>query len=257
MLRDLPKTGLVIPCYNEAARLPVAAITEELARSPYLTLCLVNDGSTDRTQLLLENLQREWPEQCQALALPSNSGKAEAVRRGIHELCRRQELHFVGFWDADMATPLAEHRAFLDVARRLPRCRFICGSRVRRLGASVERRAIRHLLGRVFATAVSLWLELPVYDTQCGAKLFEANLARTLFAAPFVSRWFFDVELFKRALLCLGHEAASEVFYEYPLQAWEDKRGSKLTVGSHVAALVDLLRMMRHYARQSPPVTER
>ena len=105
------------------------------------------------------------------------------------------------YWDADLSTPLRAIQDFVDVLDRNPACDVLLGSRVKLIGRATTRRAIRHYPGRVFATAVSLTLRLPVYDTQCSAKLFRATPEIIgLFAEPLVSRWTFDVELLVRLI---------------------------------------------------------
>jgi dolichyl-phosphate beta-glucosyltransferase len=79
----------------------------------------------------------------------------------------------------------------------------------------------RHYLGRLFATVASQVLHLPVYDTQCGAKLFRVtDDARAIFAQPFSVNWTFDVEIIAR-VQALRPEAkrpsGSNVIYELPL----------------------------------------
>jgi len=114
---------------------------------------------------------------------------------------------------------------------------------VQLLGRTIERRHVRHYVGRVFATCASLSLGLPVYDTQCGAKIFrrsEALLAAI--ATPFKSRWAFDVELFGR-LVRPGHGTpgiALNRIWEEPLRAWTDVAGSKLSAVAGLRAAFDL-----------------
>jgi hypothetical protein len=165
-----------------------------------------------------------------ALALEHNQGKAEAVRRGVLDaLSRRPDA--VGFWDADLATPLSELPGFVDLLQSRPDVDIVMGSRVKLMGRTIERHGWRHYLGRLFATAASLVLDLPVYDTQCGAKLFRATpLLARVFEEPFRARWVFDVEILARFMQLdpRGPDHLATALYELPLRTWIDVHGSKV-----------------------------
>src|SRR3954447_8476381 len=162
---------IVVPCYNEARRLDRDAFRALASGNPAVAFLFVDDGSTDGTPAVLDELGREDGGRFLTLHLERNRGKAEAVRRGILHASRLGHRS-VGFWDADLATPLEAIPEFIAVLDAHPEILMVLGSRVRLLGRRGERRAARHYLGRVFASVVSLMLDLPVYDTQCGAKLF-------------------------------------------------------------------------------------
>jgi dolichyl-phosphate beta-glucosyltransferase len=121
----------------------------------------------------------------------------------------------------------------------------VMGSRMARAGATIRRSLFRHMTGRVFATAASLILREPFYDTQCGAKLFRDTPAlREALAMPFLSRWAFDVELLGR-LLGAREPLPFTAFVEVPLRVWEDVGGSKLSGAGMARAALDLLRIDR------------
>ena len=188
-------TIIVVPCYNEEQRLPVARFEDFLRKVPDLGFILVDDGSRDGTLGRLRSLEKVAPERVRVLALSKNAGKAEAVRLGV---LRASELGvaYVGFWDADLATPLGVVLDFRRLLAERPDLEMVFGARVLLLGRNIQRNALRHYLGRVGATAISSFLRLAVYDTQCGAKLFRATPEmRACFEEPFVSRWLFDVEI--------------------------------------------------------------
>jgi dolichyl-phosphate beta-glucosyltransferase len=240
---------LVVPCFNEAARLDVAAFRGFELRSRRVVFWFVNDGSSDGTLELLRGLARERPDRVFVLELQPNRGKAEAVRQGLLAALDSGAA-LVGFWDADLATPLSELPRFCEVLDERPEIEIVMGSRVRLLGRQIERSALRHYLGRVFATGASLTLRLPVYDTQCGAKLLRSNsLTRELLARPFLTRWVFDVELLARyARLVRGLEPPVERrIYELPLVRWMDVAGSKVRPWDFVRSGLELLRIWKAY----------
>jgi len=230
---------LVVPCYNEAQRFDAAEFYSALAREPLLEFVLVDDGSSDGTGELLESVAAQAGERIDVLRLPQNRGKAEAVRAGV---LRAFELGaaLIGYWDADLATPLSVVADFAEVFER-PQVVLVLGSRVALMGRHVERDLRRHYLGRGFATLVSMGLGLRVYDTQCGAKLFRAvPVMRRAFEQPFEQNWTFDVELLARLLreeAETGEIRVKEQCVELPLAEWRDKPGSKIKL-SHVPRIV-------------------
>ncbi len=162
--------------------------------------------------------------------------------------------------------PTSRHRSraiddFLAVLRDRPHIEFVLGARVMLMGRDIKRKASRHYLGRVFATAVSHALDLPVYDTQCGAKVLRANAATaTLFASPFRSAWIFDVELIARYLrlpVAPGEPARRDRLYELVLPAWHDRPGSKLRWHDFARAMVELVYIWRERVTYQPPTAPR
>jgi dolichyl-phosphate beta-glucosyltransferase len=243
---------IVVPCYNEGLRLPVAQFRQFLSESQ-VRFVFVDDGSEDNTFDLLASLREGSADRVTVLRSETNQGKAEAVRIGVN-FALDQGVEYFGFWDADLATPLDAIRRFLEVFHSRPTVDMVFGSRVKLLGRKVERRAARHYLGRIFATVVSIMLRLPIYDTQCGAKIFRADEGtRKLYAEPFLSRWVFDVEILARYLVQIGSpQLAAQRIYEYPLHTWEDIAGSKVKVRDFFIALYDLSKIYRKYLRRLP-----
>ena len=234
---------LIIPCYNEADRIDFEAIRQGAVG--LFRLVFVNDGSTDGTgALLAQNCADNWS----VLALEQNVGKAEAVRQGIVYLQQQDyfaEVDWVGFWDADLATPLEEADSFITYARVFfQKVDVIIGSRIYKLGSDINRGVLRHYFGRTFITVIDTLFRIGCYDTQCGAKLFRAEIVPALFEAPFISRWIFDVEL----LLRLRGLGVSMI--EYPVKRWRDVEGSKLVLRrTALRVIADIWRIYGKYGR--------
>jgi len=229
---------LVVPCKDEAVRLDQMAFRRAIAEIPGLAFLFVDDGSTDATASVLSHLASASPA-IEALYLPKNVGKAEAVRAGLRHLLENGGTGLVGFWDADLATPIEEVQRFVQIFERKTAMGMVIGSRWPHLGAHIDRTAFRNLTGALMKFLIRVVLRLPVYDTQCGAKVMTRALAERLFARPFVSRWLFDVELFRR----MGRNAVLRQVQELPLDDWRDVAGSKMSFRSAALSFFDLFRI--------------
>lgn len=247
---DTQNLCLVIPCFNEASRLDVASLRRFLDSGFRGHILFVDDGSRDNTLELLQQLHQGYKSRTAILPCTPNRGKGEAVRSGILHALDQFRPEIVGFWDADLATPLDTVERFHSVLESRPGIEMVFGSRVKLLGRDVRRRAARHYLGRVFATAASIILRLPIYDTQCGAKLFRVGpQTRQVFAEPFLSRWVFDVEIIARYLQLYDRDTKrlERVIYEYPLETWIDVAGSKVRPVDFFKAFWDIVKIREKY----------
>ena len=247
-----PSILIVVPCHNESARLRPGPFSDFLADNPDAGFVFVSDGSTDDTLKILRALAEKWPGRAQAMDLPKNAGKAEAVRRGMLAAFDEKPL-YAGFWDADLATPLNEVPRFMEILKRRPACDIVIGARVQLLGRSIRRNLARHYLGRIFATIAAAMLGMDIYDTQCGAKIFRTtDETQKLFSQPFCVSWTFDVEILARLAKMRrekGGQPPEDSIYELPLNAWRDVSGSKVPITGFFVAPVEIFRLFRRYRR--------
>jgi glycosyltransferase involved in cell wall biosynthesis len=176
----------------------------------------------------------------------TNKGKAESVRLGVIE-SYKMNPDFIGFLDADLAAPIGEIDNLLKIIKKDKTKEVVFASRIQLIGSEIKRNYFRHFFGRVFATVVSNILNLPVYDTQCGAKIFSRKICDDIFYEQFISPWLFDVELFARLLNVYGIERTIQMSYEHPVCKWVDIDGSKVKPIYFLKAPFELLKIVRHY----------
>ncbi|NJK97970.1 MAG: glycosyltransferase [Bacteroidales bacterium] len=237
---------IVIPCYNEASRMPFNEFDRFISENSDACFCFVNDGSLDNTLIMLNDLKSLHPDQIMIVNLNKNSGKGEAVRQGMLQSLNWKSFLYTGFLDADLATPLTEVGLMKSKFRE--GYNIIIGSRVKRLGATIERSIIRHYAGRVFATFASIVMHIETYDSQCGAKLFDTRILPVLFREPFISKWIFDVELLIRAKRHLKMSFYEKV-YEMPVSCWIAKKNSRIKLSYLMRIPIDLILIYRKYKR--------
>ncbi len=240
-------TSIVIPCYNEEKGISNSEYSDFLVHNPEVFICFVNDCSTDKTIKVLKELKEKHPTQIHILSLEKNSGKAKAVRKGINYCNQNYQHQFIGYLDADLATTLEE---FIELQNYLQgEVVFSFGSRIRKIGSTIERENSRFLIGRVVATFISNILDIKVYDTQCGSKLFTREISEKLFQKKFISKWLFDVELFYRMIHFFGREKAIEKMVEVPLKLWVEKGDSKVKFTYGFKLWFDLFKINRKYKK--------
>ena len=235
----MPTCCLIIPCYNEAQRLPLEAFYSFLNNQHHFHCLFVDDGSTDNTIEILNTAAARFPDKISVHQLANNSGKAEAVRAGMLHAGSTGKYDLIGFIDADLSAPLHVMCELLVALEKEKNVTAAFGSRVKRLGANVERKLVRHILGRIFATFATQILNITAYDSQCGAKLFRSSTVSELFKKPFLSPWFFDLEIILRA----GQNNIVEV----PVSQWKEVGSSKIKFKDFIKAPFELLKIRRHY----------
>lgn len=236
---------VVIPFYNESTRFDIDAFSRFHTTYATIYFCLVNDGSIDNTINMLTELGQNTS-RIRVLDLVQNVGKAEAVRQGIMEAQRWHPFDYVAYLDADFSAPL-ETIPFLLQNRR--NALFLLGSRVLMLGANIQRNVFRHYVGRIFATLASEMLNLPVYDTQCGAKVIHVSLTEKAFAKPFITTWLFDLEIIMRLVNHHGWEKFQSISRKIPLNEWIEKGGSKVKFSYVFRLPFDLIKIRRKYGK--------
>lgn len=243
-----PSIIFVVPCFNEEERLQPARFLQAARSFDGVEFCFVDDGSTDGTRKILAQLENDGDGQVSCCYLDKNSGKAEAVRQGVR-FAGEKKCQFIGYWDADLATPLATIGRFQQVILEHPSAKMICGSRIKRLGADIHRHWYRHYPGRIIATGISILLGLPIYDSQCGAKVIGRDLAQQIFQDPFISPWLFDVELFARFMSLDGKRQVMEQTVELPLESWQDVGKSKISLSYLPRIPMELGRIWYRYQK--------
>lgn len=238
----MEKTLIVIPCYNESNRLN---INEFIKRSSdNVGFLFADDGSSDSTAQLIEDAANS-NKSIYSFIASENKGKGAVIRDSLlnaKDSGLLDNFEWFGFFDADLATPLFEIQNMFEYKNLYDdKVDVILGSRIYRLGANIIRSSMRHYLGRGFATVISIVLKIDTYDSQCGAKLFRAELLDKCFKEEFISKWIFDVEILLRL--------EQKNVIEYPLRSWEDIPGSKLKIGKEIfRVLADIYKIWKkHY----------
>lgn len=188
--QETPLLSLIIPAYNEGARLPTTLpeVIEFVKGQPYASeVIIVNNNSNDNTREIIQEFAAAIPF-VRALDEPEQ-GKGAAVRTGI--LSAKGEYLFIA--DADLSMPITEVNKFLPP--NLSQYDVAIASREAPGAVRYNEPEYRHLMGRVFNFIVKVIAVPGFQDTQCGFKSFRRAAALDVFASQTISGWAFDVEV--------------------------------------------------------------
>ena len=238
--------GIVIPCYNEEARLKTTFFTNFVKHNLGYKLCFVNDGSKDNTLQVLQELSKGREDYITVLNCKENGGKAEAVRQGILHLLKDKQLDYLGYLDADLSTNFKD---FTDLVSTISNSNFqiVGGSRIARMGADITKAGSRAIISKTINLIIRKILGMSFQDTQCGAKIMTREVAAKMFDKKFLTSWLFDVEIFMRMRKHYGLEKAKSMICEQPLKRWIHEDGSKLSMKDSFKILGQLFQISYAY----------
>lgn len=231
--RDRPMVSVVIPAFNEAARIgdSIRKIDEFVRNLPMrVEVVVVDDGSADTTSDIVRSAQ---PRNLRLLRNEENHGKGYSVRQGVLEASGE----YVLFTDADLSAPIEEMHRLLDVAIHQG-ADVVIGSRAVDRGYIEKHQSRgREVGGIVFNLMVRTLLGLRLHDTQCGFKLFHRAKTRLIFEKLTIYGFGFDPEL-----LFLAQRAGLTI-REVPVR-WSHSEGSKVKfIRDGVRMFADLVRI--------------
>ena len=226
----MPELSIVVPAYNEAARLPstLLKLAEYCRQHGSVEVLVVDDGSRDQTAALVAEFARAHP-QFRLLKNPGNRGKGYSVRHGMLEA----EGEWILFSDADLSSPIEGAAKLFDAARREQAPGAIGSRALDRSLVGVHQAPLREWSGRLFNVIMRLVTGLPFRDTQCGFKLYRRDAARSIFSRQQLEGFGFDVED-----LFIARKLGLRVV-EVPV-VWNNVEGTKVGALSGARAFWDL-----------------
>jgi glycosyltransferase involved in cell wall biosynthesis len=226
----LPRLSIVVPAYNEAARLPVTLpkLAQFCERHGSVEVLIVDDGSKDSTAEVIEEFAARYPF-TRLLQNPGNRGKGYSVRHGM----QKAQGDWILSTDADLSSPLEEVGKLLTAVERAGAAAAIGSRALDRSLVGVHQAPLREMSGRVFNLVMRTATGLPFRDTQCGFKLFRKDAARIIFPRQRLEGFGFDVE----DLLIARIHGFPVV--EVPVR-WDNVEGTKVSALSGARAFWDL-----------------
>jgi len=228
-----PQLSIVIPAYNESARIEDALqrVMECVSAKEWdAEVLVVDDGSTDDTAAIVQRWTLQYP-RLHLIRNSGNKGKGYSVRNGLLQAAGE----VVMFTDADLSAPMEEAERL--IAMLADGADVAIGSRwMDRTRQTIQQPLYRRFFGRCFNWITRTVMGLPFKDTQCGFKAFKRPAAQVIFRLQTIERWGFDPEI-----LFIANKLKYAV-REVPVTWGHDER-------SRMSYLKDGMRMLEDMAK--------
>ncbi len=237
-------SAIVVPCYNEEKRINCNKYLNSLNHFDSHVF-LVDDGSRDGTLNILKSLEKKAPDRFTAIKQSSNTGKAEAVRNGLN-IAADKGFKYIGFADADLAVEFKEFPDFLKIFDDIKEVNTVIGTRTRLAGRKIDRNLSKYIQQRIIAKMGNVLFAPPVFDTQCGAKMFKAKVVKQAIKEPFLANWLFDQELLTR-ISKLKESIGKNWLFEFPVKSWIEYGGSHRKPSDYLKSLQDFFKILKKH----------
>lgn len=232
---------IIVPAHNEELRLPNLSHFKKLAKNA--PLCFVDDGSSDNTLKVIADLAKKV--NGLALNLPTNVGKAEAIRQAYQYINKQHAPRFVGYLDADFAFSELSIKNFVNQSMKKLELEqslsAVISSRVNLSGRKIERSKSRHYISRILITIIGIFIHNLPYDSQSGLKIFRnSRKFKASMSKSFKTKWFFDIELLIRT-----DSLSARKLWEEPILEWKDIAGSHLTMKKIPKLILEIFQIIQ------------
>ncbi|HSL77847.1 MAG TPA: glycosyltransferase [Candidatus Limnocylindrales bacterium] len=217
-----PSIALIMPAYNEAARIDQTIATVARYRAALgdniRAVFLADDGSTDDTVSVAERAAQREGTAIDVLSFP-HRGKASTVRAAMLDVAVRSDADYLMMLDADdeLRVDQLDHVAWSADARTV-----YIGRRDHEAKGAAAPTLVRRLMSLAMRSASRVLLGLPYRDTQCGFKLFPRDIAHDLFIQQRSTGWTFDAEI-----LFIAHRVSHLPVVEVPV-IWKPRGVSRV-----------------------------
>ena len=169
-------------------------------------------------------------------------------------MSKKEDLDYIGFLDADLSTDLSD---FDDLVSTIENSdyKIVSGSRIKRMGANISKKSARSIISITINFIIRKILSMDFKDTQCGAKIFDKEVIGISFDEKFITKWIFDVEIFRRITLQFGLKK-KQLLCEQPLRRWIHADNSNLSIKDSIKIVWQLGQIAWVYRRENKTLSK-